>query len=580
MKLSRNCGQLLFENSFVLACPNLEGLFGIYVVAKESYFKDGTLHEYFKKRNLKPGQPNYLYKHIYEECCYYTITAKLAPKWNMISNYLVRGRDFLTATNAIDAMHLTININNKGDTSFGFQISRIKLASMTLDKLDLHKSKLAELNSKKFVELKKYETKTIRVLPSLKRGNIVSISKTIHENCAIKNYNDMKRHWKNTYGYRLPETDDAMFYMEVSFFNGSFVFTYPSVCVRPYEPVFMQRVDPGPVVAVFMADLLKTVPTILGDTYKVPSHLSAPNHELNAVSQPTSYPNATAVEDRPEPKYRHNISATQNSAFALLPTQKPIPQTSNNEQRSKLTQLVAELKNPEHKTSKYITQKTSKSINLKYTPVLGIPKITQNTENNSKNSVVRQELKSQMDFLNNCVAQRSKIGTMLPKNEQDIITENGGNFVPKFTNKITTNVINKETNTSCEINSIENSAYAAETPTTSFNQNVQSRFESISKKVPMKNTLNGTVDVQLTNKSTMADSAANRDRKQPAFIVNQMKDRAKHTQNMNVPEVNKTIDTLTAPTLVQWLRENSVKCNLKEKKCELILKVFKFYQNN
>lgn len=47
------CRQLLFENSFVLACPNLEGVFGIYVVAKESYFKDGTLAEYFKKRNLK-----------------------------------------------------------------------------------------------------------------------------------------------------------------------------------------------------------------------------------------------------------------------------------------------------------------------------------------------------------------------------------------------------------------------------------------------------------------------------------------------------------------------------------------------
>lgn len=73
--------------------------------------------------------------------------------------------------------------------------------------------------------------------------------------------------------------------MEVSFFEGSQIFTYPSVCVRSYEPTFLQRINPAPVVADFVLDLQQEMPTILGERYPVPSYVGNPDLSIISISQ-------------------------------------------------------------------------------------------------------------------------------------------------------------------------------------------------------------------------------------------------------------------------------------------------------
>lgn len=236
--------------------------------------------------------------------------------------------------------------------------------------------------------------------------------------------------------------------------------------------------------------------------------------------------------------------------------------------------------------------------------MFGQPKINRNNDNTNKNSAVQQQLKCQMDYLNTFISQKENTEQFSAKhneNNQKIAPGNGARFVPTFTPKFparkhTTNVVNKKTGTPKlgKINSIQNT----DNSTSSNKLN----FESISTNV----------DKTLTSKSTVAETPV-KYKKQPAFIMNQIKEIAKSTQHtIEVPDIanlqlkrknpcdspalkkqktkameinnmadyikNKTIDNLTVPTLINWLKENSVKCNAKEKKSDLIQKVLKIYE--
>lgn len=62
-------------------------------------------------KNLHP--PAAVSKYVYERCIFYTILAKIAPKWNIVSNYFVKGRDFITDVDARDCINLCIRTIGK-----------------------------------------------------------------------------------------------------------------------------------------------------------------------------------------------------------------------------------------------------------------------------------------------------------------------------------------------------------------------------------------------------------------------------------------------------------------------------------
>lgn len=249
----------------------------------------------------------------------------------------------------------------------------------------------------------------------------------------------------------------------------------------------------------------------------------------------------------------------------------------------------------------------SERSSFNYTPVFGQPKINGNNDNVNKNSAVQQQLKCQMNYLNNFIAQKEKSNQISAKNNennQNLAPGNGTRFVPTFTPKFpvrkhTTNIVKQKTGTSKvgKLNSIQNK----ENLTSSNKLNLESILTNPTK-----------VDKTLTSKSTVAETPV-KYKKQPAFIMNQIKEIAKSTQHtIEVPDIanlqvkrknpcdspalkkqktktmevtnmadyvrNNTLDNLTVPTLINWLKENSVKCNAKEKKSDLIQKVLKLHE--
>nr|XP_032830744.1 uncharacterized protein C18orf63 homolog [Petromyzon marinus] len=56
------------------------------------------------------------------------------------------------------------------------------------------------------------------VLPSMKKGEIVSVTHALLPKSSLQSYNDLRKHWKNMHGYRLPqEEQDRTIYCHINF---------------------------------------------------------------------------------------------------------------------------------------------------------------------------------------------------------------------------------------------------------------------------------------------------------------------------------------------------------------------------
>ncbi|XP_057290709.1 uncharacterized protein LOC130613372 isoform X2 [Hydractinia symbiolongicarpus] len=97
------------------------------------------------------------------------------------------------------------------------------------------------------------------VLPSLKRGRIDSISHTIPRHAPFRNYEDIRQHWKVTYGYRLP-VDECHLFFNICF--GTTVFTYPEWCIRCTQPSRFLRCDHDDICKSFLQDLAARMPNM------------------------------------------------------------------------------------------------------------------------------------------------------------------------------------------------------------------------------------------------------------------------------------------------------------------------------
>lgn len=86
------------------------------------------------------------------------------------------------------------------------------------------------------------------------------------------------------YGYRLPDQDKDLLYFDIKFFDGSPIFTYPLICVRPFNPVFLKKMNSDEIVNEFLADMISAVPILLGENYKTPVFFQ-PDYGLSSASQ-------------------------------------------------------------------------------------------------------------------------------------------------------------------------------------------------------------------------------------------------------------------------------------------------------
>nr|XP_029135603.1 ras-associated and pleckstrin homology domains-containing protein 1-like [Labrus bergylta] len=104
------------------------------------------------------------------------------------------------------------------------------------------------------------------VLPSMKKGQIITISRQLPKDGPFRTYSDLQSHWNHLYGYRLPElADEEMVYCSIYFrLVGERLFTYPLSCIR------LQPVQPCPRVSLqgalgsFLSDVSERLQSVCG----------------------------------------------------------------------------------------------------------------------------------------------------------------------------------------------------------------------------------------------------------------------------------------------------------------------------
>ncbi|XP_077100228.1 uncharacterized protein C18orf63 homolog isoform X3 [Siphateles boraxobius] len=249
-KQLKTCRELVLSHSDVVASPLLGHCGGITVIM--------TL-------NL----PQRVFPAILQTCLSYSVTAKLAPKWNKAGQYLIAGKDFLSDSGKLNAVVLELSITET-QLCVSVEANTVRLAPAVINDFDIPAPVV-----KSFLQTDNAVLHTVmpnnwcHVLPrcvSLKKGQIISISRRIPQESPFQSYTELQKHWNYMYGYQLPSvSEEEVIYCSVYFkLIGDKPFTYPLCCIRTQPVQCFPRVDLQGVLGSFTSDLQAVLESVCG----------------------------------------------------------------------------------------------------------------------------------------------------------------------------------------------------------------------------------------------------------------------------------------------------------------------------
>ncbi|KAK7115259.1 uncharacterized protein [Littorina saxatilis] len=260
------CRELIFTEPDVIASPSNDQFDCFNVVLPQTLYKTGRLQSRLRSNNLQASKAFRVNQAVYQACLRYSLLARLAPAWNKAGDWLIQGRDFLSHTGGANAVKCEL-VANSDELYISVCAAVLRLAPLQLADLNLSALELQSLayNAEHGTGQLTLHNAWCRVMPSLKKGRLCSISLSIPDDSPFSSYRELKRHWKNSYGFRLPETDEDMFFGQISFWGmGGKQFTYPSVCLRSEPLQCVPRVEPKPILSAFLQDLHSKLPSACG----------------------------------------------------------------------------------------------------------------------------------------------------------------------------------------------------------------------------------------------------------------------------------------------------------------------------
>ncbi|CAC5403084.1 unnamed protein product [Mytilus coruscus] len=341
------CREIIFTEPDVIASPSFELESIFHVVLQQALFKTGRLQTRFQKLGLEISKPSFVTPAQYQSCLRYTLLAKLAPNWNKAGQWLIQGRDFLMQAGYANAIKMDLTVTN-GELFFTIDASTVRFPSLTIEDLDVPAPCYNKFLQNKSAIIHQHSIPMVwcHILPSMKKGTIVNITHELPDDGPFRSYKELKRHWKNHYGYRLPEEEDGMIYYQInfrplgerlftyplllylkehivkhvsttSFRNMIFcvtrllplhVFKYPEPCLRARDIQRVPRVDPKPILISFLQDLQKKMPRICGFPLKLHSKACYPTIDLAEVTKVEKRPIQNLSTKIPQKKiiYRNN----------------------------------------------------------------------------------------------------------------------------------------------------------------------------------------------------------------------------------------------------------------------------------
>ncbi|XP_047935189.2 uncharacterized protein C18orf63 homolog isoform X1 [Anser cygnoides] len=278
------CRQLLFLYQDILSAPVIGTLNQISVVMAIPFYKSGICQAYIERQGATLEEPQRVSPTILQSCLSYTLTARLAPMWNKAGHLLVQGKDFLSRTGRQNAVVLGLNVSET-QLCISVEACSIRLPPPELEDFDISANiiKLFDSNENTVIHRHSILTNWCYVLPSMKMGQIINISHVIPPESPFHSYKEFQMHWKNLYGYILPEDlEERKIYLSVYFKPiGERFFTYPLSCIRSQPVQYFARMDSESVLNSFISDLKCKFSHLCGFPVKMTSKALYATQELS-----------------------------------------------------------------------------------------------------------------------------------------------------------------------------------------------------------------------------------------------------------------------------------------------------------
>ncbi|XP_071340446.1 uncharacterized protein C18orf63 homolog isoform X2 [Trachinotus anak] len=315
-KQIKTCRELVLLYSDILASPALDSFTDITVVMALPFLQRGVVQAFGQRRLLQLGSPQCVFPGVLQCCLSYSLITRLAPRWNKAGLYLVSGKDFLTDRGRLNAVSMELS-TREGQLCISIQANTIRLPPPTLEDFGFPPLVLRRFCCDPDSVLDPPSTGgTIwcHVLPSMKKGQIITISRQLPRDGPFRTYRDLQNHWDRLYGYRLPElAEEEVVYCSIYFrLVGERLFTYPLSCIRLQPVQLCPRVDLQATLGSFLSDIRDRVQSVCG----LPAHLtSKPCYHTTSLSTAASLQVLSSEQ----------VNLTTSSSMRPVLTQLPAP---------------------------------------------------------------------------------------------------------------------------------------------------------------------------------------------------------------------------------------------------------------
>ncbi|XP_031164480.1 mucin-5AC isoform X2 [Sander lucioperca] len=260
--------ELILLYSDILASPALDSLSEITVVMAIPFFQKGIVQMFAQRRSLQLSSSQCVFPGVLQCCVSYSLITRLAPSWNKAGLYLIAGKDFLTESGRLNAVSMELS-TSEGQLCISIVANTVRLPPTTLEDFDLPPLVLRRFCSDPHFVLDPSSTGSAiwcHVLPSMKKGQIITITRQLPRDGPFRTYRDLQNHWNRLYGYRLPElAEEQAVYCSVYFkLVGQRLFTYPLSCVRLQPVQRCPRVDLQGALGPFLSHIRDRLQSVCG----------------------------------------------------------------------------------------------------------------------------------------------------------------------------------------------------------------------------------------------------------------------------------------------------------------------------
>ncbi|XP_065150821.2 uncharacterized protein C18orf63 homolog [Paramisgurnus dabryanus] len=355
----KTCRELVLLYSNIVASPVLGQFGGITVVMTNAFHEKGIIQAFARTHGMQCTCPQKALPTVLQSCLSYSLTVRLAPKWNKAGKYLIAGKDFLNHSGKLNAVVLELSITET-QLCVSVEANQVRLPPAVIK--DFNFPTPVVENFQYTYDAVLYTTMPnnwCHVLPSMKKGQLINISHRIPKECPFQSYSEFQRHWNSMYGYQLPsESEEKVIYCSLYFKAiGEKLFTYPICCIRTQPVQCFPRVDLQGVLSTFISDLWTGLESVCGFPIQMSNKPCYYNNEL--IRPVSEYSGTLPVNLTTD----HRISTVPNHT----PISSSLQDTARHDSSGKRTEkkkhssLVSSF---DHKTWPFLNPKTPTHVNF------------------------------------------------------------------------------------------------------------------------------------------------------------------------------------------------------------------------